>query len=561
MNQEQSGGQVPEAQVRTGHGFSIIWVVPIVALLIGGWLAYKAMKEKGPVITIAFESADGIEAGKTVIKYKDVEIGKVSTISLLSDLSGVEVVVQMDRDVEGFMTDRTHFWVVRARVAAGEVSGLGTLFSGAYIGCNLSSEGTTTKHFTGLEKPPVLTEGLPGEQFILHSDTLGSLDVGSPVFYRGLRVGKVVDYEFMPDTEHIQLKVFVSAPFHEKVRNNTRFWNASGIDLTLNSSGVKLETQSMVSILIGGIAFDLPSSESASEQAEKDSIFTLYANYESSKERSYAIKEHYLMYFDGSVRGLSPGAPVEIRGIKIGEVVNVELIYDLSKSDFSIPVVAMIEPERLSGLITKDGTVVRGETMDEEIKGEMEKSKATMRLGKLVEKGLRAQLKTGNLLTGQLYIDLEFHPDAPSAQLQEEHGYTVFPTVPVSLERIIQRAENILKEFEQVKFGQLGQSVNDAVQEFKGLMTQLKVVSETVGKTTIPQINDGTLPKVDASLDELRKILAGIDQTLGPGSALSYNVQTLSQELSSTIRSLRSLINMLERDPQALILGKEEKRK
>ncbi|NOR23721.1 MAG: MCE family protein, partial [Desulforhopalus sp.] len=337
--------KAPTAQVQTKRGFSIIWVVPILALIIGGWLAYKAMSEKGPILTINFENAEGLVAGKTKVKYKDVEIGVVSVIDLLDDLSGVAITIEMHREFKPYMTENTSFWVVRARVAAGEVSGLGTLLSGAYIGCSPSDEGQAVKHFVGLEKPPVMTVGLPGRHFIIQSETLGSLDIGSTVQYRGIKVGQVVDYNFDEAAESILLKVFINAPFHEKVRTRSRFWNASGIDFTMDSSGIKMDTQSLVSILLGGMAFDTPPDAPAGEQAEESKTFQLYASHEESRELTYDLREYYLLYFNQRVRGLSPGAPVEIKGIQVGEVVSIELQYDQEQLNFRIPVLVMLEPE------------------------------------------------------------------------------------------------------------------------------------------------------------------------------------------------------------------------
>lgn len=574
MSEEGSGAgyvdKAPTAKVQTKRGFSIIWVVPILALIIGGWLVYKAMSEKGPTLTITFETAEGLEAGKTKIQYKDVEIGKVTEIDLTEDLSGVAVTVEMVKDFKPYMKEKTSFWVVRARVAAGEVSGLGTLLSGAYIGCNPSTEGLKVENFKGLEKPPVMTVGLPGRHFTLRSETLGSLDLGSPVFYRGMKVGQVVDYDYDQAAESIVLKVFVIAPYHEKVRNNTRFWNASGIDFTMDASGVKMDTQSLVSIMLGGVAFDLPSNVKGGEQAEDRTEFTLYDSRDDSRKVIYAEQQPFLLYFDQSVRGLSPGAPVEIKGIKVGEVVSIELLYDQGLVNFRVPVLVKIEPERLNAVITEEGVRLTGEKMDaeiEEVKGEEGSQKDLMHTRKLIDKGLRAQLKTGNLLTGQLYIDFDFYPDAAPAKLVEQNGILVFPTIPVPLKRIVQRVDNILEQVEQVPFGQIGKDVGvvvkdvgSMVEELKGLLKELSSVSGNVKKETLPKINE--------SLDDLRKTLkgadatmAGVNATFGEDSDLNYTSGKVMNELSMTIRSLRSLLEYLERDPQALILGKEGDKK
>jgi paraquat-inducible protein B len=543
--------QAPQAQLIAKRSFSIIWVVPIVALLIGGWLAYKAWSEQGPIITITFETAEGLEADKTLIKFKDVEIGKVTGIALSEDLSGVVVTAEMNKNSEDYLTEQTRFWVVRARVAAGEVSGLGTLFSGAYIGISPSEQGKPQHRFKGLEKPPIMTEGHPGRLFVLKTKTLGSLDLGSPVYYRGIKVGQVVEYDFDEQAETVLLKIFVNAPYHEKVRQNTRFWNASGVDLTMDATGIKLDTQSLVSIMLGGVAFDLRPHDQPGEQAGENRQFLLYPNQESSKQDSYDIKRYYLLYFDQSVRGLSPGAPVEIKGIPVGEVINVELQFDMNSHDFRIPVLILLEPERINALVTETGAIIKGVAKEAELEEEQQShaDKILNRIQRLIAKGFRAQLKTGNLLTGQLYVDLDFYPDAPPEELRTEEGYMVFPTVPAPLEQIAQRVDRILEKVEQVPFDKIGQEVQAAASELSAALREFKSLSGN--------INQETIPKVNAALDTLQETLQGIEATLGPDSALNYNTRKVTDELSLVIRSIRSLLEYLERDPQALIFGKE----
>ncbi|MEN8686495.1 MAG: MlaD family protein [Desulfuromonadales bacterium] len=549
--QKTHADKAPEAVVRTKRSFSIIWVVPIIALLIGGWLTFKAMREKGPEITITFETAEGLVAGKTQIKYKDVEVGKVTDIDLGADedLSGVTVTAEMTKEAKPYLTDKSQFWVVRARVAAGEIHGLGTLLSGAYIGIHPSMEGTKTRRFKGLEKQPLLTEGQPGRHFTLQSRALGSLDQGSPVYYRGIKVGKVVDYNYAPARDGVDIKLFVEAPFHEKVLDNSRFWNASGVDFTMDATGINMNTESLVSIMLGGITFDLREHDLPGEPAAEDQTFRLFADYDSGQEDIYEIQQYALLYFEQSVRGLSPGAPVEILGIKIGEVVKVELEYDLQKIDFRIPVLIVMEPERIHTLVTQEGEVVKGavkEIVMEEHSGAIEEYQRTQAL---IDKGLRGQLKTGNLLTGQLYVDLAFYPDAPPVKLRMEGDYPVFPTIPAPLEQIAQRVDNILKKVEKIPFEQIGEELKVAIESLTATLDEVKAMS---GK-----VNEQTIPKLNASMDKLQETLDGIKSTLGPDSALNYNARKVTSELALAIRSIRSLLEYLERDPQALILGKE----
>jgi paraquat-inducible protein B len=534
--------QAPEARIQARHNFSIVWVVPIIALLIGGWMAIKAWSEKGPEITITFESAEGLEANKTKIKFKDVEMGTVTEIRLKNDLSGVIVTAEMARNAEDYLTEQSKFWVVRARVAAGEVSGLGTLFSGAYIGCIPSKEGKPASEFVGFEKPPVVTTGLPGRHFMLAAETLGSLDVGSPVYYRGIKVGQIVGYEFDADEELVNIRVFVSAPYHEKVMQSSRFWNVSGINFTLDTEGVKVDTQSLVSIMLGGVAFDLPEHLESDQHADQDRFFKLYANHNDTKQKTYTVKRYYLMYFDQSVRGLSPGAPVEIKGIKLGEVLDVKLVLNSDDQSFRVAILVMVEPERIDAGMQSRIPPAATEGFADELVLQDD-------LETLVNKGLRAQLKTGNLLTGQLYVDLDFYPAAPPAEVVSINGQQIFPTIPAPLEQIAQRVDNILDEFEKVPFEKIGKELREAISALTLTLGEIKTISGSVNRETLPRIN--------TTLEDLQGALKGIEATIGEDSALSYNARMLTDEFLVAVRSLRSLLDYLEREPQALIFGKE----
>jgi len=340
---------IPEAEVKTSPGgFSLVWLVPLVAAAIGGWVWYKTWSEQGPVITISFETAEGIEAGKTKVRYKDVEIGLVDEVSISEDLGSIVLRVSMSVDSGPYLTDKARFWVVRPRVAAGQVSGLGTLLSGAYIAMDPGPGGTPQRHFTGLEKQPLITADEPGHHYVLQASTLGSLEVGSPVYFRKIKVGQVVDYALAPAGSEVDIKIFVHAPHHQLVRTTTRFWNASGVDVSVGAEGVRVRTESVVSLLLGGIAFETPDTLESGVAAEDGDEFPLYESYESTREKKYALRESFLMYFDGSVRGLSVGAPIEFRGIKVGEVRDINLEYDPDELVFRIPVLAEFQLERFT---------------------------------------------------------------------------------------------------------------------------------------------------------------------------------------------------------------------
>jgi paraquat-inducible protein B len=251
---------IPEArgEPKSRWTFQVVWLIPIVSALIGGWIAVKAVLDRGPVVTITFQNAEGLEAGKTKLKYKDVEIGLVKSVSLTPDLKRVVATAELVKEVKAYLVEDTRFWVVRPRISGGTVSGLGTLLSGSYIGVDTGKSNKPRKDFDGLETPPIVTIDTPGREFTLVSDQMASADNGSPVFFRRLRAGQVTSFALNPDGKGVTLKVFVNEPYDKYVSSNTRFWSASGIDMKLDASGVTVETESLISILLGGIAFETP---------------------------------------------------------------------------------------------------------------------------------------------------------------------------------------------------------------------------------------------------------------------------------------------------------------
>ncbi|MBW2336898.1 MAG: MCE family protein, partial [Deltaproteobacteria bacterium] len=437
--------EVPEAQVRSRKrhfSISIVWIVPLVAVLIGGWLVFKALSEKGPMISITFKSAEGLEAGKTKIKYKDVELGQVETIKLSEDLSEVVVTAELVKQADSFLSVNTRFWIVRARVGVSGISGLGTLFSGAYITLDPGKPGNKTHHFKGLEQPPLVTADLPGRHFLLKADSRGSLDIGTPVYYRKIQVGQVVAYHLVEDGRTVLFKVFINAHVYQ----NTRFWNASGIDFKLDAQGVRVDTESLTSILIGGIGFGNPQVEAPGPPAQAEALFRLFKNMDEAKERTYLVKTKSILYFDESVRGLTIGAPIEFWGIQMGQVIDVKLVFDRQKKDFRIRVLVETETERFyeAGFIGDD--VERKQLFES-----------------LLKKGFRAQLKTGNLLTGSQIIIMDFFPDAPPAELTYEGNYPVFPTVPTPMEEISTKFMHILEKIDNLPLEQIGNDLRDTI--------------------------------------------------------------------------------------------------
>jgi paraquat-inducible protein B len=548
-NLEPDLSDLPQADVQRKKQISIVWLIPIVAVLIGGWLAYKGLSEKGPTVTITFESAEGLEAGKTKVRHKDVEVGTVETIRFNADLSRILVTAELVKEAGPYLTENTRFWVVRPRVTASGVSGLGTLFSGAYIGMDPGREGEPARRFEGLEIPPVVTTGMPGHVFLLRAIALGSLDIGSPVYYRQIQVGQVIGYELDEEGQSLSIKVFINAPHDKLVRKNTRFWNASGFDLKLDAGGLKLNTESLVSIMMGGIAFDTPTSLAAGGPAQEGHVFKLYETRASIFERTYTQKMHYILHFDESIRGLTVGAPVEFRGIKIGQVADIKSEFDMEKTSPRITVLIETEPQRW-----KVAGTALSRTADD----------AKKNISKLVAKGLRAQLKTGSLLTGQLFVDIDFHPDAPNAQVKYGEKFPELPTIPAPLLIITARVNDLLSKLETVPIEKIGKNLGDTLQnvkrltESKELLEAVQALNETLQHTRqlVQNLDSNVAPQIRSTLDQAQKTLVAVEGTLGKDSPLQHEMRRAFKELSAAARSIRILTDYLERHPNALIYGK-----
>ena len=536
----------PVVQARKRQ-LSLIWLIPVVAALIGGWLIYKTLSEKGPEVVIIFKTAEGLEAGKTKIKFKDVEIGQVTEISLTEDISQVSVKAQFVKGAEAYLTENTRFWVVRARVAAYGVSGLGTLLSGAYIDTDPGKPGKPELKFNGLEEPPIFTTVDPGRIFTLKADRKGSIEVGAPVYYRQIPVGKVIAYNLAPEGTSIFFKVFINAPYHKYVHENTRFWNASGFDMKLDTQGIRIQTESFVSLMVGGITFDIPNNyESPGETAQEEAIFTLYSNRDAAEKKDYAEKKLFLLNFDTSVRGLFPGAPVEFRGIQIGEVIDLKLEYDANKKSFGIPVLIVIEPGRLN-LKKNTATKVHEKIIDF-----------------LIAKGLHAQLKTGNLVTGQQYVSLDFFPNAEPRLITYKGDYPVIPTLPTQIEEIASKIGQFIAKLDKLPLDKIGNDLKDTIQGAKRITNSPEIgealrslntaVKEIQLLTTDLRVR--TAPEINAALKQAQQSLATSNAVLETDSPLQYRMRETLEELSDAARSLRVLVEYLENHPESIVTGK-----
>ncbi len=546
-NQETAQpADIPDALIdrRRRSSSQLIWLIPIVALIVGLSLAVKAYIEKGPVITISFKSGEGIEAGKTKIKYKDVQIGLVRSVTISKDRSSVLVTADLAKEAADFLKADTRFWVVRPRITGSSISGLGTLTAGSYIGMDAGKSGEDKTAFTGLETPPVVTMDMPGRQFILHAADVGSLSVGSPLFYRHLQVGEVVSSDLDTDGETVTLRVFVRSPYDSFVRQNTLFWHASGVDFKLDANGMTVNTESLLSIVMGGIAFQTPDDFDEAPPAEQGRSFTLFSNKDEALKRPDSIVENYVLVFKESVRGLTIGAPVDLRGITIGEVTKIKAELDPASKNVSMAVQIRFYPERLKprSQASSDQKSISG---------------SHTLLDAMVKKGFRAQLKSGSLLTGQLYVALDFFPEAAPARINWSRNPAILPTISGNMAQFQTSLMKIVQKLEKLPLEELAGDARKTVQSLDATLKSADKLLKTIDTSVVPETRL-MMEDVRKTLDGANKALAEVKQTMSADAPLQVDLRDTLRELGRAAQSLRVLGDYLERNPEALLHGKKE---
>ncbi|MFW0754215.1 intermembrane transport protein PqiB [Pseudomonas sp. H11T01] len=520
----------PEVK-RRRFNISLVWVVPIVAALIGLSMVVHNARQAGPQITVSFLTAEGLEVNKTQVKYKNVVIGKVTSIALREDRSRIDATIDLDASANSFASEDSRFWVVRPRIGAGGVSGIDTLLSGSFIGADAGASDKTRDNFVGLETPPPITYGEKGTRYILNTDNLGSLDIGSSVYYRRIPVGEVVSYKLSEDGKGVEVQIFVHAPNDKFVTRDTRFWNASGVDVSVSAEGLKVNTQSVSSILAGGVAFVEPKYSPNPQVAEENTTFSLFNDQETAMAPADGEPRYIRMRFDQSLRGLAVNAPVEFHGVNLGRVVSIDLDYDEVKKDFPTIIGAVIYPNRLGKAHEK---ILKDRDANDD-------TLAVQVMAGLVAKGLRAQARTGNLLTGQLYIALDFAPNAKPVNFDLAARPVEIPTIPGSLDKLQEQLQGIVDKISKLPLDQIANNLNNNLGELQ---------------KTLKQVNGEVLPHVRDTLVETRKTMASANESVSEESPQRQQFGQAMEEVQRTARSVRVLTDFLSRHPESLIRGR-----
>ena len=557
--------ETPVAVVRTReqrrNSFSKIWIIPAVTVVIAAWLAWDTLGRRGPVITIVFDSASGLQPRQSRIRYRDVDVGVIQSVKLSTDHHKVVVSARMNREAESMLIDNTLFWVVKPRFFAGSISGLETVVSGSYIQMQPSQTGGAPRTaFTGKENPPVLRTSAPGRIFSLRSPRIGSLNLGSPIFFRDENVGEILGWDPDDMDTEVIIHAFVREPFYRYVHENTVFWNAAGATLSLGGAGVKLEMESLQALILGGVAFMTPTKSAETPIALPDRYFVLYSNHDAAEAATFGRSLRFVSQFKGSVAGLAAGSSVTLHGLRIGIVTDVALHYEAPPVDAVVAVVRYeIEPDRIEKLnLPMDGDI------DKVILG-------------VIRQGLRARLETGSLITGSKQLVMDLMTGLPPVIAEKREDTYVVPAANGESGDIMSSASGLIARINAIPFEQIGENLNKTLAGANGTVNDPKLrqaiasLAETLGaaQVLVSSVNKGVdpflkrLPVISASLDEaikqVEQFTKALNTNYGGNTQFSRDATRLLSQVSEAARSVRVLADLLSRHPEALIRGRSEK--
>jgi paraquat-inducible protein B len=544
LNEETTELPAVAPEVRRAQRWNIVWVVPLVALLLGGWLLYRNFAAQGPVARVRFDTAEEIYAGKTEVRCRSVKVGIVKDVELAEDLKSVLVFLELEHASEGLLRVGTRFWVVKPRLSAAEVSGLGTLIQGAYIELDPGPQDAERDHlFRGLETPPATNRNVPGRRVTLTAEEAGSLSVGAPIYFRGIEVGRIEGRNLDESGQQVSYDAFIREKYSNLVTANTRFWNTSGIDISAGADGFKLRTPSFQAMVSGGVSFGISEGDAAGTPATDGMSFTLFRDEDAARRSTFNPTLKFLLLFEQSVRGLSKKAPVEFRGITIGRVA--EISFDL---------VASVDDPRIPVLIELDPSLVRPETALAMTKPD------SVFFSEEIGKGMRAALKTGSLITGAMYVDLDYYAEAPHAKLGKSGEHTTFPTISsgfaqleAKLSAILDKVQALPLETTMADIAAAAAEAKVTIAEARSTLKEIEVTAAAARKTLDDPEFRGLPADLRKSLDGLQKSIASV----GPDGAVQGDLLRTLDELRATLRSLQAVSTTIDEKPNSLLFGRD----
>lgn len=564
-----------QAKVSQISQWSPIWIVPVVAFLVGGWMLFHTYSNQGQVVTLLASSAEGIVSGKTQLKSRSVDVGKVMSVELSQDLKQVVIKARMNPGTDNLLNDESLLWVVKPTVGRGGVSGLNTLLSGAYIELQPGKSQNNKVFFELLETPPIAPADAAGVRVYLTSQDASALAIGDQVLFHGYEVGTVEDSKFDIKLRTMRYQLFIRAPYDALVTDNVRFWKTSGMALDMSADGVRVEMASLTSLLGGGVTFDVLDGWPQGNQVDNNSNFQLFANKKSIQDGLYNEYLEYLLFFDESIRGLAAGAPVEYRGIRIGTVAAAPYFFNVKNPlklalEKGIPVLIRIEAGRMYDQLTLS-----------QLQQEIEQA---------VQQGLTGVLKTGNLLTGGLYVDLTLSeqlpqpisassppsqpesatdasvpenttaqavPMTPAAVFAEQSqfkGYRVLPTARSGLGHIEQKVVKVLDKLNNLPVEQLLGQTSGTLLEAQQMLAQTTQLLQSIDALVKQQDTQQLPADMQKTLQQIRQTLAGFS----PGAPAYERLNGNLISLDRLLRDLQPVVQTLNQQSNALILGADK---
>jgi paraquat-inducible protein B len=528
---------VSRAILRPRRWFSWVWIAPLAAAAIVIGLAIRGLEDRGPLVTISFTEAEGLQPGETKIKHKDVELGTVEKVYLTRDMSRVMVEARMRRSVAEHLNEGSRFWIVRPRVGIGGISGLSTLVSGAYIEM-YPGDGPSERNFVGLDEPPTLQPDAPGHSFTLRAADLGQVVEGSPVDYRGVQVGEVEGFALDPTSKQIEIYAFVRAPYEHLVHPETRFWNSGGVDVSIGPQGLKFRAESWQQLLSGGVSFDTPDTALAGTPSPEGSTFRMYANQSDAYEDPRGPTVVYRVLFRDATGSLGPGSGVELQGVEVGQVISAQLQYDDATGLPQMLATLQIDPSRIQIVHPRaDSNAPPTDAL-------------RARIARLVTHGLRAELTTASFITGNKVVSLDIVKDAPAARIEVVDGLPQLPSVSGSdLTQILANVKSILHHLDTATEGP---ELGHAIKELDRTLTNLDQLTHDVQ----PQIQP-LLQSLRDTAEATQRTLQSAQKMLGARASGNGDLGQLVRELTEAARSIRALSDYLDRHPESLIRGRQ----
>ncbi len=547
----ESDIEIVKIEEKQDSKFNHVWWLPLIALIMVVYFSVNRYASQGPLIHIKFETAEGLEVGKTKLRYKDVNIGKVEKINLDQNYKDVLISVRLNKENEGLLREKTQFWVVRPRISVTKVSGLGTLLSGSYIAIDPDkSENSEYRYeFEGLNSPPVVTQDKPGLRLTLLSSKARSMAPGTAVYFKGMQVGSVDRVYFSPDYLWVKADIFITSPHDKLIQQGTKFWSASGVSIDAGTNGVDIEMESFETLLAGGIVFDTPVNLEKSGNVTNGTEYILYDNKKQAREQNYGKRIYFVTYFKGNLNGLEIGSPVMLQGIKIGKIKDVQLLFDEITGQTKIPILFEVYENRLGVINSTHRSQVSNVTK------------------RLVEQGLRARIETASLLTGSKYISLIKTKNIEKTTLGIDNitGYPIIPSVPESFDELTSGINSIVAKVNQMPLNEIATNIKNTLETTNKKLNQLDI-TESV-KALNELLNEGTTLATGAkkSITHLDKIISRLSksaekalQGFSPNAPLYHNLSKTLLSLNEVLETLRVITDTLARKPNALIFGDQK---